>query len=278
MGLIPGWGRVLGGGNGNPLLNSCLGNSMDRGAWSSGTVHGVAKSWTQPSIHKTKNISILVILPYSIIIHSMKLIGCWTIKTCTQIGQRGLIQTSWTLSLVPWLDRTLCWMLSGDVHVFSMLKKTSELEIWWPGQHIVVESASALYYWLILLFLTVQINVSYFPCGSEWLSYNQFSKKRCVHFLAWPLETFFCWFCLSQHSPSGWMMRTQSVRKGRVTVFMEPSMTACNRALQDLFFRFPFEPAGKTSSSSSSHITSSDACSEASAHVHIHVPLEVWSW
>ena len=35
-----------GGGNGNPLQNSCLGNPMDRGAWPA-TVHGVAKSQTR---------------------------------------------------------------------------------------------------------------------------------------------------------------------------------------------------------------------------------------
>ena len=45
-GLIPGWGRSPGEGNGNPLQYSCLGNPMDRGAWW-GTVHGVANSWTQ---------------------------------------------------------------------------------------------------------------------------------------------------------------------------------------------------------------------------------------
>ena len=33
MGSIPGPGRYHGGGNGNPLQNSCLGNPMDRGAW-----------------------------------------------------------------------------------------------------------------------------------------------------------------------------------------------------------------------------------------------------
>ena len=43
-GLIPGWGRSPGEGNGNPLQYSCLGNHMNRGAWGS-TVHGVAKSW-----------------------------------------------------------------------------------------------------------------------------------------------------------------------------------------------------------------------------------------
>ena len=32
-GLIPGLGRSLGEGNGNPLQYSCLGNPVDRGAW-----------------------------------------------------------------------------------------------------------------------------------------------------------------------------------------------------------------------------------------------------
>ena len=47
-GLIPGSGRFPGGGNGNPLQYSCLENPMYRGAWWA-TVHGVAKSQTQPS-------------------------------------------------------------------------------------------------------------------------------------------------------------------------------------------------------------------------------------
>ena len=42
MGAIPGLGRSLGGGNGNPLQYSYLGNSVDRGAWKA-TVHGVTK-------------------------------------------------------------------------------------------------------------------------------------------------------------------------------------------------------------------------------------------
>ena len=45
---IPGVGRVSGGGNGNPLQYSCLGNPMDRGTWRP-AVQGVAKSQTQPS-------------------------------------------------------------------------------------------------------------------------------------------------------------------------------------------------------------------------------------
>ena len=45
LGSIPGLGRSLGGGNGNPPQYSCLENSMDGGAWQA-TVYGVAKSQT----------------------------------------------------------------------------------------------------------------------------------------------------------------------------------------------------------------------------------------
>ena len=45
---IPGSGRSPGEGNGYPLQHSCLGNTMDRGAWQV-TVHGVVKSWTRLS-------------------------------------------------------------------------------------------------------------------------------------------------------------------------------------------------------------------------------------
>ena len=43
VGSIPGLGRSLGVGNGNPLQYSCLENSMDRGAWRA-IVYGVAES------------------------------------------------------------------------------------------------------------------------------------------------------------------------------------------------------------------------------------------
>ena len=36
--LIPGSGKSPGGGNGNPLQCSCLGNPMDRGAWRAAVV------------------------------------------------------------------------------------------------------------------------------------------------------------------------------------------------------------------------------------------------
>ena len=47
-GLIPGLGRSLGEGNGNPFQYSCLENSMDRGDWKT-TVHEAAKSGTRLS-------------------------------------------------------------------------------------------------------------------------------------------------------------------------------------------------------------------------------------
>ena len=49
-GSIPGSGRSLEEGNGNPLQYSCLGNPKDRGAWWA-TVCEVAKNWTPLSVH-----------------------------------------------------------------------------------------------------------------------------------------------------------------------------------------------------------------------------------
>ena len=45
-GSVSGLGRSLGGGNGNPLQYSCLGNPVDKGAWWA-TVYRVIESWTQ---------------------------------------------------------------------------------------------------------------------------------------------------------------------------------------------------------------------------------------
>ena len=44
VGLIPGWGRYPGEGNGNPLQYCCLENPMERGTWWA-AVHGVVKEW-----------------------------------------------------------------------------------------------------------------------------------------------------------------------------------------------------------------------------------------
>ena len=47
-GLIPGLGKLPGGGNGNPLQYLCLENLMDRGAWWA-IICGITKSQTRLS-------------------------------------------------------------------------------------------------------------------------------------------------------------------------------------------------------------------------------------
>ena len=44
MDLIPGLGRSSGGGNGNPLQYSCLGNPMDKGTWRAAVHKGQKES------------------------------------------------------------------------------------------------------------------------------------------------------------------------------------------------------------------------------------------
>ena len=51
----PGLGRSPGEENGNPLPDSCLENSIDRGVWQA-TVHGVAKSQPRLSTHTLYNV------------------------------------------------------------------------------------------------------------------------------------------------------------------------------------------------------------------------------
>ena len=55
---IPGSERSHGGGNGNPLQYSCLGNPVDRGAWWA-IVHGVTKSQTWLSDSTTTNTPVI---------------------------------------------------------------------------------------------------------------------------------------------------------------------------------------------------------------------------
>ena len=56
VGLIPGSGRSAGGENGNPLQDSCLEYSMDRGAWRA-AVHGVTKSQIRLTLSLSSSIN-----------------------------------------------------------------------------------------------------------------------------------------------------------------------------------------------------------------------------
>ena len=79
-GSIPGSGRSLGGGNGNLLQYSCLGNPMDRGAlWA--TVHGVSKSQTWLKRISTRHVGLWKVFPYiiSVVPKTNPLMG-WTTK------------------------------------------------------------------------------------------------------------------------------------------------------------------------------------------------------
>ena len=58
------WGRVLGGGHGNPLQYSCLGeNPTDRGAWWV-TVHRVEKSQTRQRLSTHTWVKLLIFEHY----------------------------------------------------------------------------------------------------------------------------------------------------------------------------------------------------------------------
>ena len=52
LGLVPGLERFPGEGNDNAPQYPCLEDSMGRGTWQA-TIHGVAKSQTQLSMHTT---------------------------------------------------------------------------------------------------------------------------------------------------------------------------------------------------------------------------------
>ena len=54
-GSIPGSGRLLGEGNGNPLQYSCLKNPVDRGAWQA-TVPGVTEWDTTEHKHTRSSV------------------------------------------------------------------------------------------------------------------------------------------------------------------------------------------------------------------------------
>ena len=51
-GSIPESGRSLGGGHGNPLQYSCLGNSMDRGAWQARVCRVAERDMTEVTLHR----------------------------------------------------------------------------------------------------------------------------------------------------------------------------------------------------------------------------------
>jgi len=86
--LISGSRRSPGGGNGNPVQYSCLGNPMDRGTWWS---MGSQKSWTQLSdrahiLIKQRILCETLIfgLPHLLPLGLLSLYPNWCIYLCSQ--------------------------------------------------------------------------------------------------------------------------------------------------------------------------------------------------
>ena len=82
-GSIPGLGRPLGEGNGNPLQYSCLENPTDRGAWQA-TVHEVARkdmiyaSWKSHKEKRGRMVESLfkeITIGTSLVVHWLRTLG-----------------------------------------------------------------------------------------------------------------------------------------------------------------------------------------------------------
>ena len=105
-GLIPGLGSFPGGGHGNRLQYSCLGNPMDRGTWQA-TVHGVTKSQLQLSNWACSwvNLTAYVTCPKShksnkdvLFWASLGLCcGPWAFSSCSTLGLLYLWHTGFLL-------------------------------------------------------------------------------------------------------------------------------------------------------------------------------------
>ena len=99
--------RSPGGGNGNPIQYSCLGNPMDRGAWWA-TVHEVSKSQAQLRMH--------TLLFYPRCIGGNSLVVQWSRLCDSTAGGTGSISGGRTKIII------LCW---------SFKPSDSEYDIIW---------------------------------------------------------------------------------------------------------------------------------------------------
>ena len=110
VGLIPVLGRFPGGGSGNPLQCSCLGNPMDRRIWRN-TVHGAANSWTQLSNQTTSTTNSLL---WGCPVHCRKF-SLDASSTYSQLCWSKVSSDFWQMSAggqnCPWLRTT-----DVDVH------------------------------------------------------------------------------------------------------------------------------------------------------------------
>ena len=134
VGSIPGSGRSLEVGSGNPLQYPCLENSMGRGAWQA-TVHGVPKGRTQWSVcagtrtHTHTHTHIYLVVPG---------LSCGMWDLVSQLGMEFRPSASGALSLSHWATRksllllfdvtnigepgSMTWVLTAQEDGFSFVQ------------------------------------------------------------------------------------------------------------------------------------------------------------
>ena len=95
MSSVPESGRSSGGGNGNPLQYSCLGNHMDRGAWCA-TVHGVAKESNMTEWLNSSNSSSVIVFGKMLHICALNVFIYWFQLSVT-LRHTKLIQAERTM-------------------------------------------------------------------------------------------------------------------------------------------------------------------------------------
>ena len=97
-----GSGRSPGGGHGNLLHYSCLGNPMDRGAWWA-TIHGVTKSWTRLSDWAHLIVTVLRNITFELLTQSV----AWQENCLSPHPHLGLGTIIWIWVHIGWLDKLL---------------------------------------------------------------------------------------------------------------------------------------------------------------------------
>ena len=96
-GSIPGSGRSLGKGNGNPLQYSFLENPMDGGIWQA-TVHGVTESDTTEQLHF--HFHIYIIYTFHILFMHLSVDGFWDCFYMLAIMNNAAMNTNIQVSLL----------------------------------------------------------------------------------------------------------------------------------------------------------------------------------
>ena len=116
---FPELGRCPGGGNGNLLQYSCLGNPTDRGAWQA-TVHGVTKSQTWLSDWA----SAIIYWPLCFYLFLHLVPQCSSVVTALDIFERQVL-TVWVyvfyLCVFYWLRQSL-WLCGSQQTVKNILR------------------------------------------------------------------------------------------------------------------------------------------------------------